>query len=125
MASTHCNPAIFRFLVPRAQSTIHQADGRGETTLVRIVRSLSSSRSRYEAARILLPNVKADRTTHNVNGLQRALQLAVQVGDAEMCRPLICEGRLNAMSALKHDHDGRLVTKDKPCANEEVILQLL
>lgn len=30
-----------------------------------------------------------------------------------------------AMSALKRDHDGQLITRDKPWANEEVVLQTL
>jgi hypothetical protein len=125
MASVHCNPAIFRLLVPRVQSVICQVDSVGETALIRVVRSGSSSKSRYEAARILLLNVEIDWTTHNVNGQQRALQLAVQLGDADMCRLLLCEGRVDGMSALTRDHDGQLVTKDKPRANEEVVLQLL
>jgi hypothetical protein len=87
MTSVHCNPAIFRLLVPCVQRAIHQVDSDGEQ--------------------------------------QDALQLAVQFGDAEVCRLLICEGKLDAISALTRDHSGQLVTKNKPWANEEVVLQLL
>jgi hypothetical protein len=90
MASVHCNPAIFRLLVPRVQRVIHQVDSRGETALIRIVRSGSSSKGRYESARILLSYIEANRTALIVNGQQEALRLAEQLGDAEMCRLLTC-----------------------------------
>ncbi|KAF2845260.1 hypothetical protein T440DRAFT_493542 [Plenodomus tracheiphilus IPT5] len=98
-ASFHCNPAIFRILVPRVQGVLHHVDSHGETALMRIVRSGSNSKGRYDAARILLSYVKADLTISNLNGLQEALQSAVQLGDAEMCHVLVCEGKLDAMSA--------------------------
>ncbi|KAJ8114354.1 hypothetical protein OPT61_g3749 [Boeremia exigua] len=111
-ASVHCNTAIFRLLVPRVQSTIHQIDNVGETALMRVVRSGPSSEGRYEAARMLLLNAKTDWSTHNVSGQQRALQLAVQLGDAEMCRILRYEDRPEAMPTFTHGHDGQLVTKN-------------
>jgi hypothetical protein len=91
---------------------------------MRIVRSGFNSKARYEPARILLSCIEADLTAHIVNGQQEALHLAVQLGDAEMCRLLICDGRLDATSALTRDQDGQLAMKNKPWANEEVILQL-
>ena len=90
MASVHCNSAIFRLLVLRVQRVIHQVDNREETALIRIVRSGSSSKGRYESARILLSYVEAHRTALIVNGKQEALQLAEQLGDVEMCRLLTC-----------------------------------
>lgn len=123
VASVRCNPAVFRLLAPRLD--INQADGHGEAALVRIIRSSLDLKGRYEAARILLSYVGADRTANVVDGQREALQVAVQLGDAEMCRLLIYEGRVDAMSALTRDHDGQLTLKDKPRANEEIVLQLL
>ncbi|KAH4086515.1 hypothetical protein HBI56_128820 [Parastagonospora nodorum] len=92
MATVHCNPAIVRLLLPRVQRVVHQVDSNGETALMRIVRNESNSKGRYEAARILLSYTEPGPTTQNVNGgqeaLQLAMQLAVQLGDAEMCRLL-------------------------------------
>ncbi|KAH4932409.1 hypothetical protein HBI79_101470 [Parastagonospora nodorum] len=92
MATVHCNPAIVRLLLPRVQRVVHQVDSNGETALMRIVRNESNSKGRYEAARILLSYAEPSPTTQNVNGRQEALQLAmqlsVQLGDAEMCRLL-------------------------------------
>lgn len=124
MASVHCNPAVFQLLVPHLWKVIHQVDIHGETALMRVIRSDFNSKGRYEAARILLSRVKVDWTAH-VNGKQDALQLAVQLGDTEMCCLLIREGRADAMSVLELDHDGQLIAKNKPWVNEEVVLQLL
>lgn len=104
VASVRCNPAVFRLLVPHLD--IHQVDGHGETALVRIVRSSLDLKGRYEVAKILLSHVGADRPADVVEKQSEALQLAVQLGDAEMCRLLIGEGRVDAMSALTRDHNG-------------------
>lgn len=124
IASVHCNPAIFRLLTTRLWMLIHQIDGRGETTLVRVIRSDMSLRGRYETAKVLLSHSEANCTSQDANK-QEALQLAVQLGDVEMCRILIYESKLDAMSVLTHDYDGQLVLKIKSRANEEIILQLL
>lgn len=86
LASVHCNPSVFRLLVPRVQGVIHQVDSHGETALMRIVRS--GSKGRYEVVRILLSYVEADQTAHIVDAQEDALRLAVQLEDAEMCRLL-------------------------------------
>lgn len=125
MASVHCNPAVFQLLVPHLWKVIHQVDIHGETALMRVIRSGFNSKGRYEAARILLSHVKADWTAHIVNGQEDPLQLAVQLGDTEMCCLLIREGKADAMSVLELDHDGQLIAKNKPWVNEEVVLQLL
>jgi hypothetical protein len=51
---------------------------------MRIVRNESNSEGRYEAARIILSYVEPDQTMHCINGQQKALQLAVELGDAEI-----------------------------------------
>ncbi|KAH5111914.1 hypothetical protein HBH71_166210 [Parastagonospora nodorum] len=60
IATVHCNSAI--------------VDSNRETALIRIVRNELNLKGRYEAARILLSYA-----------LQLAMQLAVQLRDAEMC----------------------------------------
>ncbi|KAF2703360.1 hypothetical protein K504DRAFT_495505 [Pleomassaria siparia CBS 279.74] len=92
MASVHCNPAIFRLLVPRLWMVVHQVDGHGETALIRIVKSDFNLKGRYEAAKMLLSHINADWTAHIANARQEALLLAMQLGDAEMCHLLIFEG---------------------------------
>jgi hypothetical protein len=66
-----------------------------------------------------------ESATQNGDEQDDPLQLAVQLGDTEMCRLLICEGEMNPRSALTRGHDGQLVMKIKPRVNEEVILPLL
>ncbi|KAL5371373.1 hypothetical protein DPSP01_014309 [Paraphaeosphaeria sporulosa] len=123
MASGPCNPAMFRLLVPRMQSSMYQTDSQRDTALMRIVKSQSEPLRRYESARVLLSY--ADKHSNIGNGQQDPLQAAVQLGDIDMCHLLICEGKMNPLSALVRDHDGQLVVKDRPWMNEESILQLL
>jgi hypothetical protein len=125
MASGPCNPAMCRLLVPRLPNAIYQADSHGDTALIRIIKSHSNSEDRYESARILLSHANANGTTHISDGQQDPLQVAVQLGDTDMCRLLICESIMNPSSVLTRGQDGHLVMKDKPQINEEIIPQLL
>ncbi|KAF2678070.1 hypothetical protein K458DRAFT_423476 [Lentithecium fluviatile CBS 122367] len=125
MASGPCNPAMFRLLVPRLGEGIYRIDSHGDTALVRLIRSHADSENKYECARILLSHANADGGSHIGDGQQDPLQVAVQLGDTEMCRLLICEGNMNSYSALTRGRDGQLEIKDKPWANEDTILQLL
>lgn len=125
IASGLCNPAIFRLLVPHLQKGLPQTDNQGDTVLVRIIKSHSNPRNRYESARILLSQADVNWNSHIGGGQQDPLQTAVQLGDAEMCRLLICEGKMNPVSALTYGHNGQLILRNNPCRNEEDILQLL
>ncbi|KAF2472361.1 uncharacterized protein BDR25DRAFT_341809 [Lindgomyces ingoldianus] len=125
MASGRCNPAMFRLLVPGLQMAIYQIDNQGNTALTRIINSSSASQDRYESARILLSYADANGNGYIVEEQQDPLQVALQLGDVEMCRLLICEGRINPLSALTRGRDGQLVMKIKPWVNEEAILSLL
>ena len=126
LASRTYNPAIFRLLVPRLQEGIHQTDSQGDTALTRIVRNHSDSRDRYESARILLlSQADDDWDSHFGDEQHDPLQLAVRMGDTDMCHLLICDGKMNPRSALTRRDDGQLVLKDKPRMDEEAILQLL
>jgi hypothetical protein len=125
LASGPCNPAMFRLLVPRLQKSIHQTDRHGDTTLMRIIKSNSSSGSRYESAKIVLSHANPDGNGCIGERQQDPLQVAVQLGDIEMCRLLISEGRMNPLSVLIRGASGQLVMKTKPQMNEEVMLRLL
>ena len=125
IASRLCNPAMFRLLVPRLQKGMHQTDSQGDTALMRIIRSSSDSRDRYESVSILLSYGYINANNQIGNGQQDPLQVAVQLGDTEMCHLLVCEGRMNPLSALTRGHDGQLVLKENTWINEEAILQLL
>ncbi|KAF2267298.1 hypothetical protein CC78DRAFT_490454 [Lojkania enalia] len=125
MASGRCNPAMFRLLVPRFQKGMDRTDGQGDTALIRIIRSSSDSQGRYESAKILLSHADSNDNVGIVGSQRNPLQVAVQLGDVEMCRLLMCEGRMNPLSVLTRGDDGNWFMKYKPWANEEVILQLL
>ena len=124
LASKTCHPAMFRLLVPRLQESIHQADSQGDTALIRIIKSHFDSKARCESARILLLS-QADAVWYLGDKQHDPLQVAVKLGDTDMCRLLICDGKMNPHLALTRDDDGHLVLKDKSCMNEETVLQLL
>jgi hypothetical protein len=125
LASGPCNPAMFRLLVPRLQQGIHQVDSCGDTTLMRIIKSNSYSGNRYECAKIILSYANLNGSAHIGARQQDPLLVAVQLGDLEMCRLLISEGRMDPLPALIPGDNGQLVMKTKPRVNEEVILPLL
>jgi hypothetical protein len=126
LASKTCNPAMFRLLVPRFQESMHQTDIQGDTALMRIIKSHVDSNARCESARILLLSQACDaRGSHFADEQHDLLQMAVTLGDTDMCRLLICDGKVNPRSALAHGDDGHLILKEKPSRNKETILQLL
>ncbi|EKG09569.1 NACHT nucleoside triphosphatase [Macrophomina phaseolina MS6] len=125
MASGACDPAMFRLLVPNLQMSMNQTDSQGDTALLRVIKSPSDSWHRYESARVLLSYVDFSGNSNIGDRQQDPLQVAVQLGDVEMCRLLICEGKMNPLSVLIRRHDGQLAIKNKPWTNEEAILQLL
>ena len=126
LASTNCNPAMFRLLVPHLHEKINETDKEGDTALMWIIKSHSNPKARYESARILLlsqPDVVWN--SHYAQKQHDPLQLAVQLGDTDMCRLLVSDGKMNPYSALARGKDGQLVLKDRPKTNEGSILQLL
>ena len=105
---------------------MHQTDIQGDTALNRIIKSHFGSKARCESARILLLSQAYTAWDSQFGDEQHdPLQIAVRLGDTDMCRLLICDGKMNPHSALTRGDDGQLVLKDKPWVNEETILQLL
>jgi hypothetical protein len=96
LAAKHCNPAMFHLLVPRFREGVYQKDNRGDTPLVRIIKSPSSSKGRYESASILLSQGAASGSITFQDEVQDALRLASQLGDSDMCDLItsICEPQL-------------------------------
>ena len=119
LASQTCNPAIFRLLVPRLPKSLHQTDSQGDTALMRIIKSHFDPEGRYESARILLlSQAEASWDSHFEDSQHDPLQVALRLGDRDMCRLLIRDGKVNSHSALTSDDDGQLVLKDKSWTNE-------
>ena len=128
LASRLCNPAMFRLLVPRFKEGMHQTDDQEETVLVRIIKSSVASRDRYESAQILLLEGGANRDDHSGTEQQDPLRIAAELGDLDMCRLLICTGKMNPLSALRPDNDRQMILKEETSENEQnkfAILQLL
>jgi hypothetical protein len=79
-------------------------------------------------AQILLLKGSANRDDRSGDEQQDALRIGVRLGDLEMCRLLICIGKMNPLSALRLDGDGQMVLKEETSENEQnmfTILQLL
>jgi hypothetical protein len=128
LASRICNPAMFRLLVPRFKEGVHQTDDWKETALVRIIQRSSDSRDRYESAQILLLEGGANGDDRSWDEQQDPLRIAARLGDLEMCRLLICIGKMDPLSALRRDDGGQMVLKEETSENEQnrfAILQLL
>lgn len=102
---------------------MHQTDIQGDTALMRIIKSSCGEEVRYMSARILASShAGASRLGDK---LHRSLQMTVSLGDADMCRLLICDGKADPHSVLIRGDDGQLVLKDQPRRNEETILKML
>jgi ankyrin repeat protein len=128
LASRLCNPAMFKLLVPRFKEGMHQTDDQKETVLVRIIKRSSASRDRYRSAEILLSEGAANGDGLPGDKQQDPLQIAVRLGDLNMCSLLICIGKMNPLSALRRDNDGQMILKEETSGNEQkkfAILQLL
>lgn len=128
LASTICNPEVFRVLIPHFCEGAHQVDHQGNTALVRVIMNTLSSENRYESAKIILSNSSPDWASHYHDGPQNPLRAAVQLGDLEMCSLLLRDGGMSPSSALTYDEEDRVGLKDRSPANEEKageILQLL
>lgn len=128
LASKHCNPAMFRLLVPRLPKGGHQIDDQGDTALMRIIASSLDSRDRYDSATILLAQGDVSEKTQSQDGQQNPLRMAVRLGDLEMCRLLLDIGKMDPLSALTQDQDGQTVLKDEFFENQKnipIILQML
>jgi hypothetical protein len=105
--------------------TLHQVDNHGDTHLVRIIKSNASTRKRYESAKIVLSHICSDQNGYDHERYQDPLQVAVKLGEIEMCRLLVTEGKMDPLLALFRSSDGQLVLKTEPFVNKEVILQFL
>ncbi|POR39645.1 Vegetative incompatibility protein HET-E-1 [Tolypocladium paradoxum] len=125
LASRLCNPAMFQHLVPRFKDGVHQTDDQNDTALIRIVMSSSTSRDRYESARILLSEGGANENGRLGDEQQEALRIAARLGDLDMCGLLIRIGKMNPLSAMTRDEDGQMVLKDQASENEQNMLAIL
>ncbi|KAF2416555.1 hypothetical protein EJ08DRAFT_99133 [Tothia fuscella] len=125
LASSACSPAMLRLLVPLLGKELYETDRCGDTALMRTIKGSSDSQDRYEAARILASHANRSGTDFDVARQVNALLLAVQIGDTEMCRLLVCDGQIDPYSVLTHNSAGQLVLRSQPSMNEEIILQLL
>lgn len=119
LASKHCNPAMFRLLVPGFQDGVQQKDKQGDIALARIIKSASVSGDRYESTRILLSEGGAGRNSPSGDEQQNPLRIAVRLGDVDMCDLLIRVGGMDPLSALTHHDDEQLVMKYPASRNEE------
>lgn len=126
VASTHCNPAMFRILVPRFQHDVHKMDSNGDTPLTRVIMGLArvttGSRGwedRHESARILLSQGRGDGNTSFCDEQQNPLRIAVRLGELQMADILVRTGRMSPLSALSRLDDGQLVLKENTLGSEE------
>jgi hypothetical protein len=92
LAARHCNPAMFRLLVPRFKDGVHQTDSQNDTVMIRIITSASDSRDRCESMRIVLSEGDAGEDGRFANKTE-ALRVATALGDLDMCRLLDPERR--------------------------------
>ncbi|KAF4467462.1 NACHT nucleoside triphosphatase [Fusarium albosuccineum] len=54
-----------------------------------------------------------------------ALRIAVRLGDLDMCRLLVCTGKMDPLSALTHDDNGQIVLKDETRENKKHSQEIL
>lgn len=126
LASKTCNPRMFQLLIPRLSQRVHQMDKHGDTALVCIIKNDIDSAARYESARILLASQNEVDWHVELRDKQcDPLQVAVGLGDTEMCRLLVYEGRMSPYSALKVDSQGQFILNHRAQKNHKDILKLL
>lgn len=125
LASSLCNPNMFRLLAPRFSEGIHQTDDRGETPLVRVIMNFSASRNRYESARTLLLESCNDRNCDSFAWYHSPLRVAVQLEDVEMCSLLIDIGNINPFSALTYNNGDSSDLKDGSAREGDNMLDTL
>lgn len=56
---------------------------------------------------------------------QNPLRIAVRLGNLDMCRLLVCTGKMDPLSATTHDDDGRIILKDEILQNKENSVEIL
>ncbi|KAF4124385.1 NACHT domain [Geosmithia morbida] len=125
LASRLCNPRMVRVLAPRSTGFMHDADDRGDTALERIVKSTRDPEDRYESARIILLHTPTIWKSRPSGQHARLLQLAVQLGDLDMCRVLLCVGKLNPLLAMTRGDDGQPSLKGEAHQDEGTALEIL
>ena len=127
LASQHCNPTMFQLLLPYFREGARYPDGLGSTTLIRVIASSAVPKDRHESAQLLLESEIAP-TNHYGEERYEPLRLAARLGDLDMCDLLISVGKMDPLSALKYDDNGRAILKEETDENKYVrsdILRLL
>ncbi|KAI6778961.1 Vegetative incompatibility protein HET-E-like protein [Emericellopsis cladophorae] len=84
LAATHCNPAVYAFLLPRLQGRLHQKDNGGDTALVMIVKSPCLPEKRLETAALFLAQCGDEEET--IQDMRQAFRIAGEMGDTRMCK---------------------------------------
>ena len=87
--------------------------------------SPSNSQDRCESATILLSQADANGSSRFWAEHQDPLQMAVRLGDLDMCRLLIEIGHVNPLSVLTRGLDGQMVLKDVSSMDEEIAPAML
>lgn len=123
LASTLCNPDMYRLSALRFPEGIHQVDVQGATPLLRIITNplAKGSRNMYESARILLMQSGASQEGYSKDEEKDLLWRAVQLRDVDMCSLLVVHGNIKSLSILadsqgQNDMEGK-DTRDENEAN--------
>ena len=128
LASLLCNPAMFRLLVSRFPEGLLQTDSEGKTVLIRIIMSHSNLQDRVKSARTVLLQGRDNQDNFLCDQQQNPLRIAVRLGDLDMCRLLICDGKMSPLMALRVGREGQMFLKDVTPENQHkvpVMLELL
>jgi hypothetical protein len=123
LASRHCNPEIFRLLIPRFQEGINTKDVQGDTPLLRIIKSPLPSR--YESANVFLSQSNVNRNRHFLGWQQDSLRAAVSRLDLDMCCILIWIGNINPVAILNGGNESQINMKERGPADESNLLGTL
>jgi hypothetical protein len=114
LAAKLCNPDMFRILIPRFPEGVYAEDDIGETPLLRVI--MSPSTTRYECAIILLL-ANANREIQCLYYQEQALRTAVLRRDLHMCCVLISIGNLSPLRALASDGEDQTNSKERGLGN--------
>lgn len=125
LAAQHCNPSMFRLLVPRCQDLQHQKDRNGRSVLFRVALSPAKPKDRLEVFKLLLSQGSEANNNRSQDSQQDLLRMVVRLGDVELCSLLMGLGGFDPSSVLTHDNDGHLILMDETDENRDQIPGLL
>ena len=117
LASRRCNPRMFQLLLPHFREGARYPDDQGNTVLTKVIASSATPKDRYESAQLLLGSGR-NSIDYYADGQNQSLQLAVRLGDLDMCTLLINVGKMDPISALRYDENGRPILREETDENE-------